>query len=177
MAQPAQYPYYPNQPFPDPKKKQGGCGGCLWVGVIGVVLLIAVGVGGYLALSSGVLTQHQLLAWAGRAPAEINLINLGEKPLSARLIGLDEDQAGGSFDDPDLSLEPLEMDGYSILPGRYRLELTFSGSQPVSCTLRADSGDFYQFSATAAAIFVSSTQNPARSASDLRVPGSPLCQK
>lgn len=177
MAHPAQYPYYSNPPFPDPKKKQGGCGGCLWAGLIGAVLLIAVGVGGYLALNSGVLTQYQLLAWVGRAPAEINIINLGEKPLSARLIGLDESETANSLDDPDLSLEPLDMDGYSILPGRYRLELTFSGSLPVSCTLRASSGDFYQFSATAAAIFVSSTQNPARSASDLRVPVSPLCQK
>jgi hypothetical protein len=74
-------------------------------------------------------------------------------------------------------LEPLDMDGFSVAPGRYLLELSFSGGQLLKCTLRAASGEFFQFSATANATLVSSDQNPARTGSELRVPGSPLCQK
>jgi hypothetical protein len=163
--------------YPPPKpKKKGGCGGCLITVLVVLLVLGLLGVGGYWAFSSGVISQGQLLALVGRAPGEISVINFGEKTLSARLTRLDASESSDIYDET-IQLEPLDMDGFSMDQGRYRLVLTFASAPPVTCTLRIDSDDFYQVSATANVIFISNDKKPARTGSDLRMPGSPLCQQ
>jgi hypothetical protein len=150
MAQPVPPPnyYYPLNYYAPPPKKRSGCVTCLLialiVGAIGCVAsVVAAGVSGYFLLKNNTISEKQILGLVGKAPGEVNIINLGDENLNVVLTPLDTGDSGGMLFNNELALEPLDIDGFAMNPGRVRLEFSFPNSEPQGCTLRINSVVFH----------------------------------
>jgi hypothetical protein len=180
QQQPYYYPVYYPVPGPAPQKRSG-CLTCLLIilviGLVGCVMLVGAGVGGYFLVKNNTITERQVLSWVGKAPGEANIVNLGDETLSVTLTPLDSGSESAMLLNNALQLEPLDIDGFAMNPGRYRLEFTFPSGEPESCTLKISSGDYYQFVATGQGVVVANEKRPVQSGADVRVTTSPLCQQ
>jgi hypothetical protein len=183
MAQPVpppNYYYYPPGYYAPPPKKSSGCLTCLLialiVGFVGCVLLVAVGIGGYFLWKNNTISEKQILKLVGKAPGEVNIINLADENLQVVLTPLDTSESSGFLMNNELQLEPLDIDGFAVNPGRVQLDFSTTSSGVQSCTLRVNSGDYYQFVATTQGIVVTNEKYPVQSGADLRIATSPLCQ-
>ena len=103
--------------------------------------------------------------------------NLGDEQLTVTLTQLDASDSSLATLDNERQLEPMDIDGFTMNPGRYRLDFTFPSGDPAACTLRIAGGDYYQFVATSKGIVVAKDKNPASSGKDPRITYSPLCQQ
>lgn len=191
VAQPASpsappIPTAPQQTPPvasTPPKSGRGCGGCLLWGCLGLILVILIlGVGGYLAFRSGALTPANLLSTAmniaGLGPASIEVDNFRDDAIQAEIqqveVAKDASAASGS-----LQLNPYDIKVYqSQGPGRYRVEF-IGGTGGVSlggCTLTLKGGDKYQFVALPDRIAVNRVNNPSAVGTDFVIETSSLCR-
>jgi hypothetical protein len=180
QQQPVYYPVYYPVPAPAPQKRSG-CLTCLLitlvVGLVGCVVLVGAGVGGYFLFKNNTITERQVLSWVGKAPGEANIVNLGDEALNVTLTPLDSGSESAMLLNNQLQLEPLDIDGFAMNPGRYQLDFTFPSGEPESCILKISSGDYYQFVATGQGVVVANEKNPVQSGADVRVTTSALCQQ
>jgi hypothetical protein len=174
--------YYPPQgqypaPAPPPRRRNN-CGCCL------LALLVVVGlpvIGGtiiYFMIQNGSLNQRQVLIWAGQGPGEASIMNLSDSTLEVTVAALGEEDSG--FGTETMTLEPRDTDSFPDLSqGRYRLSFSSAGGAPpdAECSIKIDSGDFYQFVAVPEGLAVSREKEPARTAGDANVETSPLCRR
>jgi len=188
-APPSAQPYPPpvgrrplRRPARRPAARRNGSGRRFWLTCLILLCLsccglLALGGGGYYLWSSGVIGQRQVLELLGRGFGETSVVNLGETPLSVKIERLDAGDTAAPLLETSLNLQPMDVDGFVVEPGRYRLDFQFSGGQPESCTLRIASGDFYQFAALAEGIVVANQRQPASSTTEMRIANSPLCKQ
>lgn len=172
-----QYPY-PNMAAPPAKKKRGGCLSCLLTFVIGLLVLVALVVGVYLLFKSGVITERQVLALMGKTPGEVSIYNLTDGQLSVTLDSLDQSSTSNTTFtvNNNLTLQPMDIDGFTMDPGRYTL--SFSSSPGSSaCTLKIAGGDFVRFAVSPSGAIVTSDAHPSKTDADLRLETSPLCHQ
>jgi len=187
---------------PGPKKKAGclrklGCG-CLVV----LLVLIAVGGGGYLAYSRGLISQRKLANALGRGTGEVVVTNFSDYEVT---ITLTDRSSGQDFTNPgDLfggghPIEPNFSDHFVLVPqGTYGLQLTFAapgtnvastpGTTPatsppaspapstIECNLAMKSGDVYRFVVINTATAVLRNSDRPTKADDLNVRTSSLCK-
>jgi hypothetical protein len=145
--------------------------------VVGCLILVGGGVGGYYLITNGTIDQRQILALAGKAPADANIVNLADEALTVKIDQLNPDQNSIPLVDNQLILQPQDVDGFNIDAGTYRLSFSFaSGTPGAECTLHVASDDYYQFAATSKGILVTSDKTTAKSGDDLRIETSPLCR-
>jgi len=176
--QPVYYPVY----YPAPvEKKRNGCLTCLIifliVSLVGCVVLAGAGVAGYFLIKNNTINTRQILALVGKAPGEVNFVNLGDEQLTVTLTPLDANTSSLATLDNERQLQPMDIDGFAMNPGRYRLDFSFPSGEPATCTLRIASNDYYQFVATGQGIVVAKDKNPAGNKEDPRINHSPLCQQ
>jgi hypothetical protein len=176
--QPVYYPVY----YPAPaEKKNNTCLTCLLiflvVCVVGCVVLAGAGVAGYFMIKNSTINTRQILALVGKAPGEVNFVNLGDEQLTVTLTPLDDSNNGLATLDNERQLEPMDIDGFTMNPGRYRLDFSFPSGEPAACSLLIAGNDYYQFIATDEGIVVAKDKNSAGSSQDPRIGNSPLCQQ
>ena len=182
MAQQQPYPPPPHQPVPPPRKhKKRGRFTCLQrlliAGIAGGFLLLGLVAAGYTAYATGAIGQRELLALIGQGRGEVNLINLSDDRLDARLERYEEES--GSYESYDsASAAPLEITGRALEQGQYILTLSTPGGVPVggTCALTIQQGDVYQFVAVPAGIAVTKEGYTAQTADDMKLATSSLCQ-
>lgn len=181
---PPPYGYAPQPyvyPYAAPPKKDSGCLTCfiilLVLSILSCCCLAALGVGGYFLLQSGAISQRKIMEMAGRAPGEVSILNLSDESLSVRLTTLEVKDDTQKPLLETFSVNTLEMDGTELGPGRFRVDFTPRTAKPASCTLRLESGEVYQFTATTKGFLVTNEKRPAKSGSDLKVETSPLCKQ
>jgi hypothetical protein len=173
-----QYPGYPPPYQQPPQKKRSGCLTCLIVAVLGVVVLAVLGVGGYLLYKNGTISEKQLLALVGKTPSEVSIYNLTDEQLSVTLAPLDQssDQSSTFTLNNSLNMQPMEINGFTMDPGRYALNFATASSNK-TCTLKVAGGDLLRFAAASNGIIVTSKAHPAQTGTDLRIETSPLCNQ
>jgi hypothetical protein len=130
------------------KKRGGGCGRSLGCGcLLLVVLLLAVGVGGYLAYRSGAITLTQVLTVVGLGPGDIEVDNFRDDTVYVTITQLNV-AAGETPASATLEVAPFDIQTYRAeKTGRYSVGLstTSGGTNLGTCTLNIRSGDVFQF--------------------------------
>lgn len=164
------------------KKKRNPILTCLMVfGIIACVsvcLLTAVGAGGYYAVSTGRLSQREVLNAVGMGAGEINIVNIADDTLDTELIHLDT-ESGELATVNSKSIAPFEISGYGgIQPGLYELHITTPSGVPIGgvCKMSIASGDSFQFVAVPSGIAISKEGEDAQSADDMDMATSGLCR-
>lgn len=162
-----------------PKKGCCGCTGCLLTGCLVLILLLVVGgVGGYVALKDGILTQRTLLTLIGQGPSTIEVDNFRDDAINVAVTGLDTTEGAVSFADETISLNAYDIKLYQArTPGKYRLDFsTASGAQLGTCSLTVRSADKYQFVVLPQRIAVNRVNHPPTLGRDLLIETSALCR-
>lgn len=168
-----------------PKRRRGlGCAGCLWLLLVGVLLLAGVGAGGYLLVQSGQLSTQRVIDVVGLGAGEINVANLSDASLTVTVTQLDAPPSSSSSSGSPrtLTLAPREVRAlYKIDPGRYQLVVATAGGGPQagSCTLKLASGDIYRVVAVRTGTAITRERSlplPGGQPDDLNLATSPLCK-
>ena len=182
---------YPPSPLPPPAfsapyappqraaKSGGGCGGCIIPGCLAVIVLIVLlGIGGFVAYSSGALTLNTVLNLVGLGPGDIEVDNFRDDAIQVNVRRIDPTQAtpssGSTF-----NLNAFDVKSYRATnPGTYRVEFrTARGSAILgACNLNIRSGDRYQFVALPERLVVNRANNPSNVGRDFVVQTSALCK-
>jgi hypothetical protein len=170
-------------------KSSGGCGGCFLTGcLVLIVLILVVGVGGFLAFRSGAITTTTLtttvLNLLGRGPATIEVDNFRDDIIQVTINPVDsskESTKDSSAVAGQLSLKPFDIVHYQAQnPGRYQVAFVYAseaGSGNLgSCTLTVRGGDQYQFVTLPDRIAVNRVNNPSSVGSDFVIDTSSLCR-
>lgn len=168
-------------PAPVAKKNGGGCGGCIIPGcVIFIVLILVIGVGGFLAFRSGALTPANILNLAGLGPADIEVDNFRDDAIQINLARIETVGAGTPTPNPSsFRLNPFDVRTHHVQePGRYRVEFrAVRGNTDLgTCTLTIRGGDHYQFVALPERIAINRANNPSQVGSDFVIQKSTLCR-
>lgn len=169
----------PAAPNPAPKQSGGGCGKPLACGCLVVVLLvICVGVGGYLAVQSGALSKEKLLGLVGQGPADIRVDNFRDDSIYVTITQL-EVAKDSTPEQTTLALNSFDILAHRIQnPGRFRVDFgTARGSANLgSCTLTVKPGDRYEFVPLPGKTVVNRANNPSSVGTDYVVATSSLCR-
>ncbi len=139
----------PDAPVRQPqteKKKKRSCLGCLLQLVVVAVVLGAIAGGGYYALLKGYVSQRTVLKLAGKAPGQIDVLNVSADNMSFSAV--EAGKSEGFLDSNGEIAHPSESISLGGLkPGRYTVHLASSGKTPkeVSCTILIGNADVYRF--------------------------------
>jgi hypothetical protein len=178
--------WIPGQPGPvsiePPKKKRSRFVSCLIFtaifACISVFLLVAIGAGGYYAISQGMISQRDVLNPIGLGTGEISIINIADNSLDTELIHLDTESGSPETVDTQ-TIPPFEISGYGgIQPGEYELHISAPSGPPAGgvCRLQISSGDLFQFVAVPEGIAVTLEGQDAESADEIDMLTSDLCR-
>ena len=165
-----------------PKKKRNSLVSCLMIlGIFAcasVCLVTAVGAGGYYAISTGRLSQREILNAVGMGAGEINIVNIADDTLETELIHMDTESGSPETVNSE-NIAPFEISGYGgIQPGLYELHITTPSGAPAGgvCRMSIESGDAFQFVAVPSGIAISKEGVDAQSADDMDMATSGLCR-
>jgi hypothetical protein len=168
-------------PAPIAKKSGGGCGGCILPGcLILVVLILVIGVGGFLAFRSGALTLGNVLNLAGLGPADIEVDNFRDDAIQVNVTRVEAVGAGTPTPYPSsFQLKAFDVRTHHVSePGKYRIEFrAVRGNADLgNCSLTVRGGDHFQFVALPERIAINRVNNPSNLGSDFVIQKSSLCR-
>ena len=155
---------------------------CLVItGVIAVVsiccLASTAGIGYYL-YTNGQLDINHLLSFAGVGPSEIQIINLSDGPIEARLDRID-DESGESYNQGTLDLAPYDIASFrNLSTNEYILQIDVTNDLPPSsnCTLKIKGGQIYRVVSVPEGTLIARDNNNVDSKDELDIFTSSLCQ-
>src|SRR5204863_10127107 len=110
--------------------RRGGCscGSCLMVLVLLLVLLVLSGGSLYLAISNGVITQHQIMNAIGLGTGEISVANLSDETVTVTVTQLDSQTRQEADFNTAHTLKTLEIQEFTqIQPGIYKISIPRQG--------------------------------------------------
>lgn len=161
------------------KPKGRGRGRWLLVGCLMLILAgCTAGVGGYLAYRAGVLTPEAVLGLVGLGPAEIEVDNFREDPVSVSITQLDAPSESVPFE-MSLDLNPFDVRTVRVQnPGVYQIGFLTSGGGAGlgTCALEVGSGESYQFVTLPEMVVINRLNDPVSVGTDLVVSTSSLCR-
>ena len=173
----------PSQTELPQKKKRSRVLTCLMYAAIGLVILVCglvtIGGTGYYLLTTGEISQREILSAIGMGTGEISIVNLTDSTMDTTLIRIDT-ESGNPDTEASQSIEPLDIMGFGgIEPGRFQLEFNFRSGVPAdaTCSLQIVSGDVYRFVAVPEGIVLTREKHPAQSEADLNLLTSSLCRQ
>lgn len=181
-SRPAGPPPAYGQPYAPPPQRSGGGGktcGCLITGCLAiVVILVLLGVGGFLAVRSGTITMNTVLNLVGLGPGSVEISNFRDDAIQVSITRLDTTSATPRSP-TTLALNAFDVKFYRASePGKYRVEFrTARGSTNLgTCTLTVRSGDQFQFVTMPERIAVNRANSPSNVGTDFVVTTSSLCR-
>lgn len=162
------------------KAKQGrSCVSIVLTGfLVFTVLVVILGVGGFVAVQNGWITLNTLLNLAGLGPGDSEVDNFRDEAIDVTVRQLDPPQ-GSSPAQGRLVLNAFDVKSYRAQnPGIYRVEFrTGRGTIDLgACNLRIRSGDQYQFVVLPERIVVNRVNNPSAVGTDFVIQTSALCR-
>jgi hypothetical protein len=146
--------------------------------LLGCCCLAAVGGGGYYLYSNGQLTFNGGLSFTGKGPGEIQIINLADNPVYARLERINDDGEENSFVEKH-DLAPYDMASFrNLYKDTYVLQISVpSGAPPDStCTLKIKAGQVYRVVTVPEGTVIARDNNKVDVAEELDIATSSLCQ-
>ncbi len=159
-------------------QRKGGCGGCFLRGCAAIIIvLVVIGVGGFVAYQSGALTLDNLLRLAGLGPARLEVNNFRDDAIIVNIEQQRTSQDSSSFSN-QLELNAFDVRSLQLQnPGRYSVAFqTNSGTKLGSCTLTVRGGDSYQFVTLPERTVVNRANSPSQRGADFTIGTSSLCQ-
>lgn len=166
-----------------PKKKRSRATSCLLIIAAGFLALLCglalVGAVGYYLISSGRITTMQILSSLGPGMGEIQIFNIADDTMEARLVRLDTEDGNPETID-SLSIEPLLINGFgAVEAGLYQVEFNFLSGAPAggTCSLKVRRGEFYQFISVPEGIGVILNEEVPDIGADMNILQSPLCRQ
>jgi len=169
----------PTPKVTSPKKSRGGCAGWLVVGCLVALLACGVlGVGGFLAYQSHLITLNTFLNLVGLGPAGVEVDNFRDDTIQVAILQLDVSKDSTPAQD-SFEIAAFDIQNYQAQSaGRYRVDFgTTSGAADLgTCTLTLKGGDQYQFVALPDKIVINRVNHPPVNGRDLIVETSTLCQ-
>lgn len=164
---------------PPPKRSRKTC---LIIAAIIVLISICcvVTAGGvaYYLYSNGQLDSNQILSFVGMGPSEIQVINLSDGIIYARLERINDDAEENSFVGSH-DLDPYDIASFrSLYKDIYVLQISVpSGAPPDSnCTLKIKGGQIYRVVSVPEGTVIARDNNKVDSAEELDINTSSLCQ-
>ena len=171
---------------PPPVKPKRGCFGCLFRGcLVLVVLVVAVGVGGYFAIQNGVITPNTLLNLVGMGPASVQIDNFRDDKVNVEFLqtGSDVVNVGAQPSETPTPFETAKdigaLDITSVeVPeaGRYKLTITAAGKPVAQCTMPVKSGDRIQIVLLPTTALITRNDDTPTTGSELVLGTSSLCR-
>jgi len=146
--------------------------------LISCCCLAAVGGLGYYLYSNGQLEFNGGLSFTGRGPSEIQVINLSDGIIYARLERINDDAEENSFSG-SLDLEPYDIASFrSLYKDTYILQISVpSGAPPNStCTLKIKGGQVYRVVSVPEGTVIAQDNKKVDSPEELDISTSSLCQ-
>ena len=164
---------------PPAEKKGIGCGKLLACGCLGLIVLVLVlGVGGYFAYKSQLITLNTFLNLVGMGPADIEVDNFRDDTIYVTMTQLDVAE-GSTAEYYIMELRPFDVRTHRFAsPGRFQINFGTSsaGADLGACTLSLKSGDRYQFVPLPEMIVVNPQNRPPKSGEDFIVATSAICR-
>ncbi len=147
------------------------------------MLVLLVGVGGFLAIQSGMISTTTLLNMAGLGPAHIEIDNFRDDAIVVNFQSISATPTSTtsssiSWFNDQITLNPFDVRVRQVgSAGKYKLDFqTKDGKAFGSCTLNVRGGDSYQFVALPGRVVVNRANAPAQRGSDFVVETSSLCR-
>ena len=108
--------------------------------------------------------------------ATISVLRLGDGPVDI-VVNLIDPDSGQATQVATMRLQTLDGDAEPVLPGVYAVAFKRQAeTKAVTCTLHVKDGEAYDFVTTDRTIAVTKNQQPATSATELRIGSSSLCK-
>jgi hypothetical protein len=148
------------------------------IAVLSICCLAAIGGVGYYLYTSGQIDVNQLLSIAGMGPSEIQIINLSDGPIEAKLDRIDE-ETGEIYHKDDLDLAPYDIASYrNLFTSDYVLYINVPSELPPSstCTLSIKGGQVYRVVTVPEGTVIARDRNKVDTIEELDISTTSLCQ-
>lgn len=146
--------------------------------ILGFCCLVTAGGIGYYLYTNGRLDLNQILSFAGMGPSEIQVINLSDGPIYARLEQINDDSEENTFSG-NLDLAPYDIASFrSLSNDTYLLQISVPNGLPPnsSCTLKIKGGQVYRVVSVPEGTVIARDKNKVDTAEELDINTSSLCQ-
>ena len=155
---------------------------CLIVAVVLTVLctccLVIVGGGGYYLYINGQLNLNQIMSSAGMGPSEIQIINLSDGPITAKLEHIDNETSEKTSRDT-LELDPYDIASFRDLArSQFILTIEVSNGQPPNSICRLDirGSQVYRVVTVPDGTIIALDDNEVNTTDELDITTSSLCR-